>query len=188
MSDDLSNLNIENLFYDKNKPKIQFGGKLDINSLFGPKNEEYVFDSRVLLELREREDKKVNESYNDIYKKCCESIKEQNLLGFNDMIYQIPRYSEYKNYSCRKCCEFIKSKLDEQKLSVKLTPPDTIYVSWNNLKEKINGTTKNNHRGSQRESQKESHRESQRHNKMSDQSSHKSSESGSEFGKIFRKR
>lgn len=137
---DLSIFNIENLFSDKKNPEKQiFSGQIDIKTLFqNDDDKKYKFNSKILLDGIYEKREKLKKYYNNIYKKCCETIKSANKASFTNISYEIPKFSECVGYNCKDCINFLKSKLEEQKLDVSSINSRTIHISWENLENKIN--------------------------------------------------
>ncbi len=144
----LSNLNTAMLFKNNtnsSKPipassvketEANFTKKITVDTLF-KKSNSYDFDSRVLLNTIYERKKKLNECYTAIFKKCCEQIKAADKLLLTHIEYVIPVWSEYHNYSCKDCIEFIKNKLTEQKLNVFVMSKTKLCISWDDLEKKI---------------------------------------------------
>lgn len=138
----LENFNIENLFTDKkNHKKLDITGKLDIKTLFHNDNQNYKFNSKELLESTYEKREKLKKHYNDIFKKCCETIKMANKSGFTNIEYEIPKFSDCMGYSCSDCIIFLKKKLEEENLDVYYINSVTIRISWVNLEQKIKEKT-----------------------------------------------
>jgi hypothetical protein len=136
----LSNFNIGNLFSDnKNGSLPDFSGKIDIKTLFQHDNDinNYNFDSKILLDNIYEKREKLQKYYSHIFKKCCETIKSANKSGFTEITYEIPKFSEYIGYNCKECINFLKIKLEEQKLDVTIINSRNIYISWKELENKI---------------------------------------------------
>lgn len=113
-----------------------FTKKITVDML-SKKNTVDDFDSRVLLNSVHERKKKLNECYTAIYKKCCEQIKSADKLLFTHIEYIIPIWSEYHNYNCKDCIEFIKNKLEEQKINVSVITQTKLYISWHDLEQKV---------------------------------------------------
>jgi hypothetical protein len=141
MNSNLSNFNIANLFSDKkNGANPNFTGKLDIQSLFQNENYDennYNFDSKILLDNIYEKREKLQKYYFGIFKKCCETIKSANKSGFTEIIYEIPKFSEHIGYSCKECIEYLKNKLQKQDLDVTKINSRTICISWGLLEDKL---------------------------------------------------
>jgi hypothetical protein len=140
----LSSFNIENLFSDKkNHEKPNFTGQLDIKTLFQNEDDKnYKFNSKVLLDSIYEKRDKLEKHYYNIYKKCCETIKSANKSSFTDINYEIPQFSEHIGYNCDECIDFLKKRLEEQKLDISRINSRTINISWGNLENKINNAKK----------------------------------------------
>jgi len=116
--------------------EANFSKKITVDTLF-KKNDSYDFDSRVLLNTIHERKKKLNECYTAIFKKCGEQIKATDKLLLTHIEYVIPVWSEYHNYSCKDCIEFIKNKLTEHKLNVFVMSKTKLYISWDDLEQKV---------------------------------------------------
>jgi len=139
---ELQKLNIENLFSSKAGNKPHTNGKLDINTLFKKCekiNNKFVFDSEVLLESIKLKKQKIADCHLSIFKTCCESIITANSSGITDIIHEIPEHvPDVLDFDAKKCLSFIKDKLQEQKISCLILTQTRIFITWNNLEEKIN--------------------------------------------------
>jgi len=137
MENNLSKLNIENLFPNSNNCGNNFHGRLDINSLFQNHTKEFNFNSNVLLEGIHKKRKALQEHYNNIYKICCETIMAVNKSGLTDITYEIPLYSECVGYNCIECLNFLKDKLKQQKLGARIVAQTKIFITWHDLEKRI---------------------------------------------------
>lgn len=138
MNHELSNFSINTLFPSKNSRQQHIGG-FNVNTIFKNNNDDdnYTFDSRILLERNNEQKEKLKKYYGNIYRKCCETIIIENKLGFTNIVYEIPQYSECIGYSCHQCINFLSDKLSEQNLTVKKINKTQIYISWHDLEKKI---------------------------------------------------
>jgi hypothetical protein len=146
MNNNLSNFSIENLFSDKKNGTIpNFTGHIDIKTLFqnDNDNQNFDFDSKILLNSIYEKRDKLQKYYESILKKCWETIKYANKLGYTEITYEIPKFSEYIGYSCRECIENLKKKLEEKKFDVIKINSRSISISWRQLENKINDTNTN---------------------------------------------
>jgi len=130
-------LSIGSLFHQNNK-EITFTGRLSISTLFKQKNTNFNFDSKKLLEDKYKQRKNLEIYYNEIYKKCCDTIIEANKYGFAQVVFTIPMYSDYIGYKYKDCIEFINSRLKEQHLSVKIVSKTKIIIIWDDLEQRLN--------------------------------------------------
>jgi hypothetical protein len=139
---EMHKLNIENLFSSKGGVKPHTNGKLDINTLFKKcekVNDNFVFDSEILLESIKIKKQKILDCHLSIFKTCCESIISANSSGITDIIHEIPEHvPDVLDFNSKKCLVFIKNKLREQKISSTLLTNTRIFITWNDLEEKIN--------------------------------------------------
>ena len=138
MDNNLSNFSIKNLFSDKKSPP-QFTGQLDIKSLFqnDDSNDDVNIDSNVLLNTIYEKRDKLQKYYLKIFQKCWQTIESANKSGFVKIKYDIPKFSECIGYSCKECLIFLKKKLEEQKLDIKISGEITLYISWELLENKV---------------------------------------------------
>lgn len=137
--DELSKLNIENLFStDINKP---YCGNIDINTLFKNEkkyNEDFSFDSKLLLKNLEKKRKKIKKCYSDIYKTCCDTIISANNSGLTDIIFQVPDdVPDCLNYNFFDCINNIIKELTEQKITCLQVSKTKIFISWVDLESKL---------------------------------------------------
>jgi hypothetical protein len=138
----LSSFNIKNLFFDKKSSETPvFTGKIDVKALTVQKSnsQNYEFDPEKLLIQEYEKRENLKNYYNEIFKKCCETIFAANKDGLKSLVYEIPKYSEHEKYSCFDCVEMLKKKLEEKFMDVHkdYSNPRLIHVSWKNLEEKL---------------------------------------------------
>ena len=138
----LENLNIENLFTTNYGNKPHTDGKLDINTLFrnnSKNSKNYSFDSQVLLDGVKKRRQKVKECYSSTYKTCCETIISANNSGLTDIIFEIPEIiPDCLDFIPYECLKYIEEKLKEQKVACLILSKIRIFITWNNIEEKIN--------------------------------------------------
>lgn len=127
----------------KRETQKNFVQNMSIDTLFR-KNDSYNFDSKILLNTVHERKKKLDECYTAIYKKCCNQITDADKLLLTHIEYDVPVWSDYINYSCKDCIEFIKNKLEEQKLNVFVISKTKLYISWHDLEQKIENKTNTN--------------------------------------------
>lgn len=143
----LKYLNIENLF--SNGPsKPLTNGKLDIETLFEKKSNknENKFDSDMLLNGSRKRKIKLEDTYSDIYKSCCDIIKSANDSGITDVFYQVPQHIvECPDYDSFDCMIYIKKKLLDEKISSFILPKSKIkmFITWANLEKKLSQRNEN---------------------------------------------
>lgn len=139
MNNNLSNFNIENLFSNNKGKKPNFTGQLDIKSLFQNEDNDNNknIDSKNLLETIYEKRNKLQKYYARIFNKCWTTIESANKCGFTKIKYEIPKFSECIGYSCKECLLFLKKKLEEQKLDVRIISEVGINISWEFLEDKI---------------------------------------------------
>ena len=144
---ELENLNIETLFTTGEENKPHTNGKLDINTLFcdNMKNKDYKFNSQILLEGVKKRRQKMNEYCLETYKTCCDTIVSANNSGLTDIIYEIPEFVPYcVEYKSTECLKIIEQKLKEEKITCLLLTKTKLFITWNNLEEKLNTLAANN--------------------------------------------
>jgi hypothetical protein len=134
----MSNFNLETLFPSKNSIKNK-NGKLDLNTLFkSTENENYEFDSSILLKNKELIEKKLEKCYMKYFVSCCDKIKVANEHGIVDIFFQvsdfIPEITEYKPLNC---LLFIQNKLNLQSIDTHIYSNNTLFITWSNLESKI---------------------------------------------------
>ena len=136
-----SKLNIENLFCaNKNKVKPKTNGKLDIHTLFKlPDTEkDFEFNSDCLLDGIKKKKEKLNNTYFNIYKICCNTIISANNSETTDIEFKVPYYvPECIDYDTLGCLCYIQDKLQEQEISTYLISRTKMFITWNNLEEKL---------------------------------------------------
>jgi hypothetical protein len=131
------NISLEGLFpSDKKKMEDTGYGKIDIDTLFRTQNDDFDFDSTVLLDRIQKNRDSLRICYNNIYKKCCEMIIKANNDGFDKIKYVIPQFSELQGYSCKDCLFYIKNKLTDQSIETKIISRTEIIIQWSNLENK----------------------------------------------------
>lgn len=139
----INNLNIASLFPCSDGSKNYVSGCLDIKTLFASQNENYIFDSRVLLNQKNQRDQVVLKWYRIMYKSCCEKIKDVNDNSITDIIFdivvQVAECPEYDSYTCLK---FIEKNLNEQFINTHILSATKIFISWNNLENKYDTLNK----------------------------------------------
>ena len=130
-------LNIENLFSSKGTMP-HTNGKLDINTLFNKtSNDNYSFDSDILLNGVRKRKHKLTETYADIYKGCCELITTASNTGATDIYYDAPDHViDCTDYDSLECLKHIKDKLLEQNISTVILSRKKIFITWYDLEEK----------------------------------------------------
>ncbi|ATZ80446.1 hypothetical protein BMW23_0392 [Bodo saltans virus] len=132
------NINLDSLFpSDNNNDEMRYG-KIDIDTLFKKNDDDFNFDSTVLLDVIKKKKEALRICYNNIFKKCCEAIVKANNDGFVKIKYEIPQFSELYGYSCRDCLYFIKNKLSEQLIDTRIISQTQIIIQWSNLERKKN--------------------------------------------------
>ena len=137
---DLEGLNIENLFPSNDGTRTHTSGKLDINTLFDNQDNtnNFSFDSRTLLEGIKRKREKLMKCNQGFYKSCCDTIISANRLGKTDITFEIPRFvPDCQNFKSRDCLLFIKNKLNEQYVSCSILSDIVIFVTWNDIEQKL---------------------------------------------------
>lgn len=133
----LSNFNIENLF-STTKSQPQFCGQLDIKTLFQTEdNSEIEINPTALLNTIHEKRNKLEKCYVKIFHKCWQTIESANRSGFTKIKYEIPKFSECIGYSCKECLLFLKNKLEELRLDVKINGEISLLISWEMLEDKI---------------------------------------------------
>lgn len=137
----MNKLSIQSVFSNKNT-QIKIG-KLDIKSLFQQteENVEHHCDPNELLIGAKEKQNKLKKYYNNMFKKCWETIIFANKNGLTEITYEIPKFSEISGYNCKYCILFLCTKLREQKMDTKILNQLEIYISWKNF---INNNIKNN--------------------------------------------
>ena len=135
----LSGLNTATLFMNSNNnnksayTETDRTGKITVDSLFRKEQKSYEFNSKVLLDSINKRKTKLEERYNEIFKKCCDIIMSADKRGITKIIHEIPHFSDYVGYKCKECIEFIKKKLEEQNLSVIVMTETKIFITWTNI-------------------------------------------------------
>ena len=143
---ELEKLNIQNLFTIGEDTKPYIDGKLDINTLFCDNmknNKDYKFNSSVLLNGVKKRRQKMKEYCSETFKTCCDTIVSANNSGLTDIIYEIPEtVPDCLDYKPNECLNFIEQKLKEQKIGTLTLSKTKIFITWNNLEEKIKQSEK----------------------------------------------
>ena len=153
MSNNFGNLNTATLFqgnkYTPNnintnnpdKCKENFAKRITVNTICNKDKTKYEFDSRILLNTIYKRRNKLSECYEHHFKRCCETVISASEHGFLKIMYEIPLYvdPEYIGYNCEDCVKFIKEKLEENNLDVRIINSTKILIMWNNLEKKITG-------------------------------------------------
>jgi hypothetical protein len=132
---DLSKFNIETLFGGTSHTN----GKFDVNTLFNTQDsqENFTFDSNMLIRNITKKKEKLNECYNNIYKSCCTAILSADNSGLTDIIYEVQQYiPECLGYDSYDCICYIKRKLSRQKISCLITSTTKLFISWKNIDKK----------------------------------------------------
>jgi len=135
----LEKLNIENLF-SSDGVKPHTNGKIDINTLFKKtdKKEDVDFDAYMLLNTVKKKKKKIIDCHHEIFRSCCETILSVDKSGLTDMIYEVPHFvPECPNYDAEACVDVLKNKIKEQKLSCLKINRTRLFITWNNLEDKL---------------------------------------------------
>ena len=139
MSGSKKKFNLESLFPSDHKSSNR--GKLDMNTLFGNEEDDsnsYKFDSKILLSNIHKRKKKLDATHNDMFRGCCESIKGASEAGYSHIHYDVPKHViDCNDYKPSECLEFIKEKLNEQKLNIKIISRTRMYISWEDIEEKL---------------------------------------------------
>jgi hypothetical protein len=139
----LSGLNTATLFMNSNNnnkaaySKINNTGKITVDSLFKKEEKSYEFNSKVLLDNINKRKIKLEECYNDNFKKCCDIIMSADKRGISCIRHEISPFSNsnsnYVGYKNNECIEFIKKKLEEQKLTVTIINETQIYITGTDI-------------------------------------------------------
>jgi hypothetical protein len=151
MPNNFSNLNTATLFQgskyfqnnagnnNSSKCKENFAKRITVNTICNKDKTKYEFDSKVLLNNIHKRRKKLSECYEYHFKRCCETVISASEHGFIKIEYEIPLYvdPEYIGYSCPDCIRFIKGKLEENNLDVKILSLTKILIMWYDLEKKI---------------------------------------------------
>lgn len=138
---ELRKLNIGNLFETNDGSKPYLNGNLDINTLFTKNTtdlKDFSFDSQNLLDGIKKRRKKTDDYYMETYRTCCATISSANDSGLVDILFDVPDYvPECIDYKPKKCLNFIREKLEEQKISSLILSESRIFITWSNLEEKL---------------------------------------------------
>lgn len=143
----LANINIENMFGSETKV-LCTNGKLDINTLFKYTDDDECtnveFDPNILLKGINKRKKKLNKTYAEFYKSCCDTIIKASEAGMTDILFEVPTHvidcTDYVSYDC---LVYIKEKLTDQHISTHIKSKKTIFITWHNLEKKLNESRQN---------------------------------------------
>ena len=145
---DLEKLNIINLFTSTDGIHPHTNGKLDIETLFkkNPKHDkDFIFDPYVLLNNVKKKRQKLIECYFGVFKSCCTTILSADKYGITDIIFEVPfNIPECLDYKSEDCLESIKKKLNNNGISCLKLNKSRIFITWNNLEEKLICVNNNN--------------------------------------------
>ena len=137
----LEKLNTQTLFCNGNNIP-HTNGKLDIETLFQKKSiniKDYSFDSTILLNGIKQRKERLQEYYINMYKSCCDAITSANKSGITDILHAVPEsVSEILDYDSLECMQYIKNKLNEQKISSTIWDKNKLFITWASLEKKIN--------------------------------------------------
>ena len=142
----LKDLNIEALFSSKDS-KPHSDGNLDIKTLFSSGDDNFIFDSNLLLDNSRKRKAKLEETHLNIFKGCCKTIMSANESGITDIFYDVPEnVIECIDYDPKICTKYVREKLLEHNInSLIMTKSKTkIFITWKDLEEKINNDNKTN--------------------------------------------
>jgi hypothetical protein len=131
----MNNLNIESLFDIKDEFKPHQSGQLDIQTLFQKKDpKKFVFNSQVLLKTVRKRKEALENCYNTIYEKCCESIMAANSAGLTDIVYEVVMvYPECPEYSASDCVSIIQKKLNAECIQTIILSATSLFISWDGI-------------------------------------------------------
>ena len=135
----LKKLNIENLFSSKESIP-HANGKIDINTLFSDNNDNFVFDSNMLLNNAKKRKIQLEETHSKIFNSCCRTIMLANESGITDIFFDVPdNILECIDYDPKICTKYIKEKLLEHEIkSLIIKKSKTkMFITWKNLEEKL---------------------------------------------------
>jgi hypothetical protein len=127
------NLSVDKLFPEGGRSG-KGGKKLNIDSLFGEKNDddyEIEFSSDILIEKIEARRKIKLKCFNHMLKYCYDRIMSVDNIHDTDMIFTVvDMIPECKDYDSLECLEFISVKLREQDFDTIILSDNTMFITW----------------------------------------------------------
>jgi len=133
----MDRISINNLF-----PYTNDFQPLDVHSLYNNKEQKVKnkinFNIDRLINLREERKKKILVQYEKIFSMCLNKITLANNLNKIEIIYEVPdaMYGHF-DYNPDHCLKYLEDKLQHMQLDTLILDGKTIYITWQNLSEKI---------------------------------------------------
>jgi NADPH-dependent 7-cyano-7-deazaguanine reductase QueF-like protein len=143
---ELCNINIENLFNttqynhmsNPNDTIINNKIVLNVNNLIESKSfkcnvdDNYIIKKIKNIEIDEK--RKMNELYEKKYNDCLKKINDAIDIGLTDIFFKVnTNFFGYKDYTSRKCLEYIQNKLRDKKFETYIHSNTSIFISWKSL-------------------------------------------------------
>lgn len=89
------------------------------------------FDTRELIEIKNKKIKYLYENYNKYYNYCIQKIKNANNLKKTDIIFSVPTTIFNNNeYNSDNCINFIETKLKKHEFDTIQLSENSIFISW----------------------------------------------------------
>ena len=141
----MNNINIKNIFIDENVNNEEFtnSNTLNVYNLVESKVFINTLDDDYIINKIKNNDKneklKTKDLYETKYKECLNKIDNAIDMKFTDVFFTVgDNFFGYKNYSSKKCLEYIQNKLRKKNFDTLICTPKQIFVSWKNIINSIN--------------------------------------------------
>jgi len=144
---EMCNINIENLFNtsypthisNHNDTIINNKMILNVHNLVQSKSFKHNVDDNYIvnkIKSLEEDDKKKNiELYEKTYNDCLKKINDAIDIKLTDIFFKVnENYFGYKNYSSKKCLDYIQKKLRYKNFETFIYSNNTIFISWKSIK------------------------------------------------------
>jgi hypothetical protein len=136
----MNNINIKNIFIDENVNKEEFTNSETLNVYNLVESKVFInnLDDDYIINKIKNNDKneknKIKDLYETKYKECLNKIDNAIDMKLTDVFFAVgDSFFGYKNYSAKKCLEYIQSKLRKKNFETLICNNKQIFISWKNV-------------------------------------------------------
>lgn len=140
----MNNINIKNLFIN-NETQEDFSNTETLNVYNLVESKVFLNnldDDYILNKIKnnvKNEKIRTKDLYETKYKECLNKIDNAIDMKMTDVFFTVgDNFFGYKNYSSKKCLEYIQNKLRKKNFDTLIYSPKQIFVSWKNIINSIN--------------------------------------------------
>lgn len=136
----MNNINIKNLFINSeiNQDDFTNSNTLNVYNLVESKifinnlDDEYILNK---IKNNEKNEKlRTKDLYETKYRECLNKINNAIDMKLTDTFFLVgDNFFGYKNYSSKKCLEYIQNKLRKKDFETLIYSPKQIFISWKNI-------------------------------------------------------